>query len=112
MEARPQLHLSTPAELLVPLRWIAILHGRTNASLAATGGIHDAAGLAKALLAGADVGMIASASAGDSDPSHGTGRWYLVEPMSMASVAAGADGLMIEMPPEPGQSPLRRCPKP
>ncbi len=60
MEARPQLHLSTPAELLVPLRWIAILHGRTKASLAATGGIHDAAALAKALLAGADVGMIAS----------------------------------------------------
>jgi dihydroorotate dehydrogenase (fumarate) len=60
MEARPQLHLSTPGELMVPLRWIAILHGRTAASLAATGGIHDAAGLAKALLAGADVGMVAS----------------------------------------------------
>ncbi len=60
LEARPQLHLSTPGELAVPLRWIAILHGRTSASLAATGGIHDAAGLAKALLAGADVGMVAS----------------------------------------------------
>ena len=45
MEAQPRLHLSTPAELLVPLRWIAILHGRVEASLAATGGIHDAAGL-------------------------------------------------------------------
>ena len=55
-----KLHLSTPYELLVPLRWIAILHGRVKASLAATGGIHDAAGLLKALLAGADVGMIAS----------------------------------------------------
>jgi len=35
------------------------------------------------------------------DPSHGTGRWYLVEPMSLAAVAAGADGLMIEIHPNP-----------
>jgi dihydroorotate dehydrogenase (fumarate) len=55
-----KLVLSSPYELLVPLRWIAILHGKVNASLAATGGIHDAAGMLKALLAGADVGMIAS----------------------------------------------------
>lgn len=60
LEAEPRLHLSTPNELSLPLRWIALLHGRVNASLAATGGIHDAAGLLKALLAGADVGMIAS----------------------------------------------------
>jgi 3-deoxy-7-phosphoheptulonate synthase len=31
------------------------------------------------------------------DPSHGTGRWRLVEPISLASLAAGADGLMIEV---------------
>ncbi len=36
-----------------------------------------------------------------SDPSHGTGKWYLVEPMSMASLAVGADGLMIEVHPSP-----------
>ncbi len=35
------------------------------------------------------------------DPSQATGNWRLVEPMSMASVAAGADGLMIEVHPEP-----------
>ena len=35
------------------------------------------------------------------DPSHGTGKWYLVRPMSMASIAAGADGLMIEVHPNP-----------
>ncbi|MDR3589511.1 MAG: 3-deoxy-7-phosphoheptulonate synthase [Negativicutes bacterium] len=35
------------------------------------------------------------------DPSHGTGRWRLVKPMAMAAVAAGADGLMIEMHPDP-----------
>ena len=60
LQTEPKLQLSSPSELLVPLRWIALLHGRVNASLAATGGIHDAAGLLKALLAGADVGMIAS----------------------------------------------------
>ncbi len=36
-----------------------------------------------------------------SDPSHGTGKWRLVEPMAMASVAAGGDGLMIEVHPSP-----------
>ena len=36
-----------------------------------------------------------------SDPSHGTGHWYLVRPMAMASIAVGADGLMIEVHPNP-----------
>jgi 3-deoxy-7-phosphoheptulonate synthase len=35
------------------------------------------------------------------DPSHGTGKWYLVEPMGLAAVAAGADGLIIEVHPNP-----------
>ncbi|MBI2760859.1 MAG: 3-deoxy-7-phosphoheptulonate synthase [Chloroflexi bacterium] len=35
------------------------------------------------------------------DPSHGTGHWYLVEPLAMASIAAGADGLIIEVHPNP-----------
>ena len=35
------------------------------------------------------------------DPSHGTGQWYLVTPLAFASVAAGADGLLIEVHPEP-----------
>ncbi len=35
------------------------------------------------------------------DPSHGTGKWYLVEPVALASVAAGADGLLIEVHPSP-----------
>ena len=36
-----------------------------------------------------------------SDPSHGTGRWQLVEPMAKASIAVGADGVMIEVHPSP-----------
>jgi 3-deoxy-7-phosphoheptulonate synthase len=38
------------------------------------------------------------------DPSHGTGKWELVEPLSRAAVAAGADGLMIEVHPHPDQA--------
>ncbi|OYV87736.1 MAG: hypothetical protein B7Z63_01870 [Ignavibacteriae bacterium 37-53-5] len=35
------------------------------------------------------------------DPSHGTGSWELVTPMALAAVAAGADGLLIEVHPHP-----------
>lgn len=58
----PQLGmvLSTPAEALLPLRWIALLHGRLKADLAASTGIHDALGVVKQLLAGATVVQLAS----------------------------------------------------
>ena len=35
------------------------------------------------------------------DPSHGTGKWYLVIPMALAAIAAGADGIMVEVHPHP-----------
>jgi len=35
------------------------------------------------------------------DPSHATGKWYLVSPLALAAVAAGADGLLIEVHPNP-----------
>lgn len=35
------------------------------------------------------------------DPSHGTGRWQLVQPMAKAALAAGADGLIVEVHPQP-----------
>jgi 3-deoxy-7-phosphoheptulonate synthase len=35
------------------------------------------------------------------DPSHGTGKWELVEPVSRAAIAAGADGLLVEVHPHP-----------
>jgi 3-deoxy-7-phosphoheptulonate synthase len=38
------------------------------------------------------------------DPSHGTGKWHLVTPMALAAVAAGADGLMIEVHPTPSEA--------
>ncbi len=38
------------------------------------------------------------------DPSHGTGLWQYVQPMALAAVAAGADGLMIEVHPKPEEA--------
>ncbi|NLW64213.1 MAG: 3-deoxy-7-phosphoheptulonate synthase [Syntrophomonadaceae bacterium] len=38
------------------------------------------------------------------DPSHGTGKWRLVEPMALAAVAAGCDGLMIEVHQNPAEA--------
>ena len=38
------------------------------------------------------------------DPSHGTGKWYLVAPVAAAAVAAGADGLIIEVHPNPDEA--------
>ncbi|MCH8313482.1 MAG: 3-deoxy-7-phosphoheptulonate synthase [Nitrospinae bacterium] len=38
------------------------------------------------------------------DPSHGTGHWHLVDSMSKAAIAAGADGLMIEVHPDPAHA--------
>lgn len=61
LEVVPNLVLSNREELRLPLRWIAILRGQTQASLAATSGIHFAEDMLKLILAGADVGMLASA---------------------------------------------------
>lgn len=62
LEISPWLALSTPTELRLPLRWIAILRGRVGLSLAGTSGVHDWEGALKLLLAGADIAMVASAA--------------------------------------------------
>ena len=61
MEVVPNVLLSTPQAMRLPLRWIAILYGRLHASLAATSGIHTARDVVKMILAGADVTQMASA---------------------------------------------------
>jgi dihydroorotate dehydrogenase (fumarate) len=61
LEVGPNLVLSGSDELRLPLRWIAILHGRLDADLAATTGIHTGRDALKALLAGATVTMMTSA---------------------------------------------------
>jgi len=60
LEVVPNVILSTPQALRLPLRWIAILYGKVESSLAATGGIHSAPDTLKMLMAGADVTMMCS----------------------------------------------------
>jgi dihydroorotate dehydrogenase (fumarate) len=57
----PNLELSTPREIRLPLLWIAVLHGKLRASLAATTGVHSPVEVAKYLMAGADAVMTTSA---------------------------------------------------
>lgn len=38
------------------------------------------------------------------DPSHGTGKWYLVQPLALAAIAAGADGIIVEVHPDPDRA--------
>lgn len=61
LEAVPRLRLSTSDELLLPLRWIAILYGRVPVDLALTTGVHTHIDVLKGLMAGAKVTMMASA---------------------------------------------------
>ena len=60
LEVKPNILLSTPMAMRLPLRWIALLHGKLKASLAATSGIHRASDALKMLLVGADVTMLCS----------------------------------------------------
>lgn len=60
LEVKPNILLSTPMAMRLPLRWIALLHGKIKASLAATSGIHRASDALKMLMVGADVTMLCS----------------------------------------------------
>ena len=60
LEVAPNLQLSTPAELRLPLRWIAILYGRVDCDFALTSGVHSGQEVLKAMMAGAKVTMLAS----------------------------------------------------
>jgi dihydroorotate dehydrogenase (fumarate) len=53
LEAVPSLHLSDPTELLLRIRWLAILYGQVKASLAVSGGVHTGLDAVKAVMAGA-----------------------------------------------------------
>jgi dihydroorotate dehydrogenase (fumarate) len=61
LEVRPTLTLSTSAELLLRLRWTAILYGRVGCDLAITGGVHTPVDVVKGIMAGAAVTMTTSA---------------------------------------------------
>jgi dihydroorotate dehydrogenase (fumarate) len=59
--AEATLQLSSPQDLLLRLRWLAVLHGHIKGSLAVTGGVHDGTGALKAVMAGADAVQMVSA---------------------------------------------------
>ena len=61
LEVLSALSLSQPYELLLRLHWVAVLYGRIEADLAVTGGVHEARDVLKAMMAGANVAMLASA---------------------------------------------------
>ena len=61
LEVRPNVILSSPQAMRLPLRWIAVLYGRVRTSFAATSGVHSAQDVIKLLMAGADVTMMCSA---------------------------------------------------
>ncbi len=60
LQVERALHLSRPYELPLRLTWLALLYGRTQASLAATGGVHSGKDAVKALSCGADVVQVVS----------------------------------------------------
>jgi dihydroorotate dehydrogenase (fumarate) len=69
LDVVPTVHLSTSADLLLPLRWIAMLSGQIKADFALTSGVHSAQDVLKAMMVGARVTMLASTLL-----AHGAGR--------------------------------------
>ena len=61
LKVKPDIVLSSPVNLRLPLRWTAILRGRIDASIAASSGVHTGEDVVKLILAGADVTQMASA---------------------------------------------------
>src|SRR5262249_48061031 len=90
LEVTRGIKLSDPSELLLRLRWLAILSGRVRASLAATGGVHTALDAVKAVMAGARAVQMVSALLGRgpeylAEVRQGMARW--MEEHGYASLA-------------------------
>jgi dihydroorotate dehydrogenase (fumarate) len=61
LEVVPSLRLSDPSELLLRLRWLAVLSGRVRCSLAVSGGVHAPLDAVRSIMAGADAVQMVSA---------------------------------------------------
>jgi dihydroorotate dehydrogenase (fumarate) len=85
LRVAPALHLSQPHDSLLAMRWLGILHGRVDLSLAATGGIHTAEDAIKMLLAGADITHLCS-------------TLLLHGPKRLAEILAGIEAWLEESP--------------
>lgn len=99
LETVPRLTLSDPRDLLLRLRWLALLYGRTGLGLAATGGVHRVEDVVKAIMAGADVVQLTS-SLLRHGPSHlgtlrdGVERWFREHEYDSLGQARGSMSLL------------------
>jgi dihydroorotate dehydrogenase (fumarate) len=98
------LHLSSSSDLLLRLRWLAVLHGRVKASLAVTGGVHTPTDALKAVMAGASAVQCVSALL-KHGPEHikvlvdGVRTW--LEQHEYESLAQARGSLSLERSPNP-----------
>lgn len=104
LDVTPRLRLSDSSELLLRVRWLAILAGRVRPSLCASGGVHTASDAIKAIMAGADAVQLVSALL-----HHG--------PEQLAVIRADVERWMVEREYESvaqmkGSMSLNHCPDP
>jgi dihydroorotate dehydrogenase (fumarate) len=104
LEVVPRLELSSPDELRLRLRWLAILFGQIRIPMAATGGVHDAHDVVKALLAGATITQVVSCLL-QKGPEHVTalvdGLRYWMEEHEYESVTQLRGALSLANCPDP-----------
>jgi len=99
LDVVPALHLSDSTELLLRLRWLAILSGRVVASLAVTGGVHTPIDAIKAIMAGAHTVQMVSALLRNG-PDHlrtvqeGVRRWLIEREYESLEQMQGSMGLL------------------
>jgi dihydroorotate dehydrogenase (fumarate) len=104
LEVVPKLDLSSPEELRLRLRWLAILFGQVKLPMACTGGVHSAHDVVKAILAGASVVQVVS-SLLKQNPAHirtllaGLEQWMQEKEYSSVSQMRGA--LSLQNCPDP-----------
>lgn len=105
LEAVPSLRLSDPSELLLRLRWLAILHGQVKASLAVSGGVHTGLDAVRAVMAGASAVQMVSCLL-EEGPQHlrvvldDLARW--MEEHEYESVEQMRGSMSLQKSPDPG----------
>ncbi len=104
LDVEHSLHLSDSSELLMRLRWLAVLSGRVNASLAVTGGVHTSTDAVKAVMCGAHAVQMVSALL-----MHGPGRLARVREDLVAWLEQNEYDSLSQMQ---GSMSLERCPDP
>lgn len=104
LEVVPKLDLSSPEELRLRLRWLAILFGQVKIPMACTGGVHSGADVVKSLLAGASVVQVVSSILKHNPSAIGKmldGLKMWMEEKEYASVAQMRGALSLQNCPDP-----------